>query len=701
MNDHRSARPAPRPLHIATLAALGAFTATTAAADLTLNPVVVTGSRSEAQSFDLPYSIDVVDSAQIGEGQLKVNASEALAGVPGIVVQNRQNYAQDLQISSRGYGSRSAFGVRGIKLISDGIPASTPDGQGQVATFNLDTAERIEVLRGPFSTVYGNGSGGVIQLFSRDGQGAPSASGGVMAGSWDTYKVDVGAEGEAGGLGYVLDVSRFDTNGYRDHSGATRDQSFGKLTFHPDEASKLSLIASSLEQNDTKDPLGLTWSTFQSDPRAVEASAVTFNTRKSIDHMQGGMNYERRIGAGTLQVNAYAGKRSVIQYLSIPAFVQASPTHSGGVVDFYRDFQGLGVRWIHKLALGPGELTLTGGLDYDRSEDDRQGYQNFIGATLGVKGALRRDETDTVTSTDPYVQATWQLGKWGLQAGLRHSHVKFEVDDDYLANGNDGGEVSYRKTTPAIGVTYQLSPSANLYASAARGYETPTLGELSYSSASGSFSFDLKPARSVQLEAGAKAFLGDNTRLNLAVFQIRTDDELVVATSSGGRTSYTNAASTLRQGVEIALDSELTRQLRGRLAYTLLRAIYDDDFTSRGTPVAEGRRLPGVPASSLFGELAWKPMNGLGAAVEMVYRSRVFVEDTNSARVAPSYTIFNLRLVAEQRVGQWKLAEMLRVDNIFDRSYIGSVIVGDGNGRYYEPGPGASVYGGLSARYTF
>ena len=695
----RRPRFTPRPL---LLALLPVFAGSAAAADTAvLNPVVVTGSRAEAASFDLPYSIDVVDSRTISEGQLGVNASEALAGVPGLVVQNRNNYAQDLQISSRGFGTRAAFGVRGIKLITDGIPASTPDGQGQAATFNLDTAERIEVLRGPFSTVYGASSGGVIQLFSRDGKGAPSLKAGVTAGSWGTSKIELGAEGEVGSTGYLLNTSRFDSNGFRDHSAVTRDQAFGKLTFHPDADSTLRLTVSSLAQHDTQDPLGLKWETFKRDPRAVESNATTFNTRKSIDHVQGGVQYARQFGAGRLELNAYTGTRSVIQYLSIPTFVQAPATHSGGVVDFERNFHGLGARWIHTLAAGPGELTLTGGIDYDRSEDDRKGYENFIGSTLGVKGALRRDEVDTVTSLDPYVQAAWKLGDVTLQAGLRHSHVEYEVEDAYLSNGDGSGEVSYRKTTPAVGVLWAVSPTLNLYASAARGFETPTITEMSYAASGGGFNFDLKPATSVQYELGAKAFLSDDTRLNAAIFQIRTDDELVVASASGGRTVYDNAAKTLRQGMELALDSDFAEHWRARLAVTWLRAIYDGAFTNGSRSVDDGARMPGIPAASAFGEIVWRPRQDLSAALETQYRSKVYVEDSNSDRPAPAYTIFNLRLTAEQKMGPWKFSEMVRLDNLFDRTYIGSVIVGDGNGRYYEPGSGFGWFAGVSARYAF
>ncbi|MCB1907475.1 MAG: TonB-dependent receptor [Rhodocyclaceae bacterium] len=669
--------------------------------DLTLKPVTVTGSRAEASSFEQPFSIDVVGRDAIRQGQLGVNASESLVAVPGLVIQNRQNYAQDLQISSRGFGARSAFGVRGIKLIADGIPASTPDGQGQVATFNLDMAERIEVLRGPFSSVYGNSSGGVIQLFTRDGEAPTKLSGRLVGGSFSTTKIELGAEGALGSGGYLVDVSRFDTDGYRDHSAATRDQAFAKITLHPGRDSKLTLVANGLRQDDTEDPLGLTWETFQTDPAGVESSALAFDTRKDIEHGQGGVSYERRLAAGRLQFSAYAGTRSVMQVLAIPAFVQASPTHSGGVVDFDRSFHGLAGRWIHELALADGKLTLTAGADYDRSEDDRQGYENFIGGTLGVRGALRRDETDTVTSLDPYVQLAWARGPLTVQAGLRHSHVEFDVDDDFLANGDDGGSVSYRKTTPAVGVAYAIGPAVNIYASAARGFETPTLGELSYSGEDGGFGFDLEAARSTQFELGAKALVGDATRIDAAVFRIRTQDELVVASSLGGRTAFQNAAETLREGVELAIDSEWSHSLRARAALTQLRAIYSDSFSAGNTTIDEGRRIPGIPRTTAFAELAWKPTGGLTLAAEGFYRGRVFVEDSNTEQAAPSYAILNLRLSAEQQSGHWQVEQMLRVDNLFDRQYIGSVIVGDRNGRFYEPGTGIAWYAGIGTRYVF
>ena len=683
---------------------------------LELDPSVVSGSRSISSSFDLPYSVDAISREQISDGQLGINASEALSRVPGLVVQNRQNYAQDLQISSRGFGARSAFGVRGIKLISDGIPASMPDGQGQAATFNLDTAERIEVLRGPFSAIYGNHSGGVIQLFSKDGQNPPSVELNVTGGSFGTSKVDLTAQGQAGGIGYVLDGSRFRTDGFRDHSAATREQAFGKITVKPNADSKLTIVANSLHQGNTQDPLGVTWATFAANPRAGEIDttdtqnpkrtfAERYNTRKSIDHQQIGATYEQAFGDDRLHVTVYGGNRDVIQYQAFNKGFQAPPKHSGGVVDFKRQFYGIDTNWLHVNQLAGGKLSTTIGIDYGRSSDDRTGYENFIGNSFGVKGKLRRDEQDVVSSLDPYLQMEWQSGPWLLSAGVRYSKMKVEVNDHFLSNGNDSGSLEFSHTTPVLGLLYKLTPNVNVYASAARGFEAPTLNELFYSGLGGGFNYQLKPATSTNLEAGVKARISNNTQVNAAVFQIKTNDELVVdgQNSGNGRTSYINASKTLRQGMEISLDSNLPYGFTAKVALSSLHAVYDQAFkTTSGTTVREGSRLPGIPSANLFAELAWKDtLDRFGAALESVASNQVYAEDSNSEKPAPGYTVFNARFNAKQNVGNWRFKEFARLNNLFDKTYVGSVIVGDSNKRYYEAAPGRNWLLGVSAQYSF
>jgi len=357
------------------------------------------------------------------------------------------------------------------------------------------------------------------------------------------------------------------------------------------------------------------------------------------------------------------------------------------------------LRWLQPVASLPGAFEWIAGIDYDQSKDDRQGYENFIGGQLGVKGRLRRNESDKVQSLDPYLQANWQLGDFHLQAGVRHNALKVKVDDRYLANGDDSGSRRFRKATPAVGLLYAFTPELHGYFSAGRGFETPTLGEMAYAP-TGGFNLGLSPSTSTQLETGLKAQLG-RTQLNAALFQIKTTDEITVASNNGGRTSYQNATRTLRRGLELSINSELTDNLSGQLAYTRLSATYDRDFIAGGNLIRKGRHLPGVAEQTLYAELAFRPQEGATLALEGFFRSKLYVEDSNQQKAAPGYSQFNLRGRLEQTLGRLTFGQTLRVDNLAGKQAIGSVIVGQAQGRYYEPAPKRTVYAGLDVAFRF
>ncbi|MFT4045167.1 MAG: TonB-dependent receptor plug domain-containing protein, partial [Solimonas sp.] len=282
--------------------------------------VVVTATRAPAAAFDVPASIDVIDGDRLHDDTLAVNLSEGLADVAGLLARDRQNYAQDTQLSIRGFGTRSAFGIRGLRLYADGIPASQPDGQGQISHFNLASAGRVEVLRGPFSALYGNSSGGVIQLFTADGT-VPTLYGGFAGGSFDTYRENIGASGTLGVAqvngDYNVAFSNFETEGFRDHSAAERRSFNGKLNLKVGDGGKLTLLLNTVNIPGAQDPLGLTRAQFEANPRGVAPVAEQFNTRKSVQQSQGGAIYEQDVGGGnTFRVMTYLGQRDVTQYLA-------------------------------------------------------------------------------------------------------------------------------------------------------------------------------------------------------------------------------------------------------------------------------------------------------------------------------------------------------------------------------------------------
>lgn len=465
---------------------LAGLLSSTAVAQTELDPITVTATRTPEPSFDVPASVDGVPGAAFNTDTLGVNLSEGLSAVPGLIARNRQNYAQDLQISIRAFGARSTFGIRGVRLYLDGIPATQPDGQGQVSHFNLATAERVEVLRGPFSALYGNSSGGVIQLFTADGSEHPQLTFGTAAGSYGTWRANLVASGKSDigsqAFDYNLGYTRFETDGFRDHSAAERDSLNGKLNLQVGTAGRLTLLLNVFASPDTQDPLGLTRAQFEEDPSQATAVATQFNTRKSVDQSQGGAVYEHRLGdAHTLRLLGYGGRRQIEQYLAIPPGPQGNPTHSGGVIDLDSGYAGLDARWSWRTRLARRPLSLTLGLSYDDLRQERRGYENFVGEQLGVRGARRRDETNDVYDFDQYLQAGWAFSeRWTALAGLRHSRVKFESDDQYVTDDNpdDSGSTDYARTTPVGGLMYRHSPVLHLYAAYGTGFETPTLVEL-------------------------------------------------------------------------------------------------------------------------------------------------------------------------------------------------------------------------------
>lgn len=680
-----------------------------------LPTVTVTATRVAEPSFDVPASIDLIE---IGDG-LGVNLSESLPAVAGLIARDRQNYAQDTQISIRGFGARSTFGIRGVRLLLDGIPATQPDGQGQVSHFNLASAARVEVLRGPFSTLYGNSSGGVIQLFTADGTEQPQISGGIAGGSFGTWRSSIGTRGSAGIADYNLDYTHFETDGFRDHSEARRESFNGKLNFQLTGSSRLTLLLNSFSSPDTQDPLGLTREQFDADPSQAAAVATQFNTRKSADQTQGGAIYEIQLSEEhSLRVLGYYGNREVQQFLAIPAGPQGSPRHSGGVVDLDTDYGGVDARWSWRTQLLAQPFTLVAGLNWDDLSQQRRGYENFVGEQLGVQGALRRDETDDVYDFDQYLQANWQFAsRWSLLAGLRHSQIEFESDDHYIAptcpdpaqNCDDSGRADYSATVPVVGMMFRHSPALHLYASYGKGFETPTFAELAYRPDGGSgLNFGLEAAKSNNAEVGAKLRLREHTQAQLAVFQANTDEEIVVATNSGGRSTYRNVGRTRRQGAEVSLDSALAQRLRLQLAYTWLDATVRESYlgctgtpcTTPSTEIAAGSRLAGVPESNLYAALRWGGATGWHAGLNGSYVSAVPVNDANSES-APSYELVGIDGGYVFDLPRWRIRSYLAIDNLFDSDYIGSVIVNDGNGRYYEPGPGRSVLAGLAFDWKY
>lgn len=673
------------------------------AQDITVLPTLhVEATRTDTTYLQTPASVFRIDAPQV-DNSSQVNLTEVVKGIPSLQIRNRENYAQDLQLSMRGFGARSTFGVRGIRLYVDGIPATMPDGQGQTSNIDLSSLDHVEVLTGPFSSLYGNSSGGTILTSTKEGQGKDSIELSYSGGSHDKSRAGLVLQGGAKDTNepsYVISSSYFDTDGYREHSGAEKVLNNAKLSWNLDDGSKINWVTNYVKIH-ADDPQGLTHDQWNANPKQQVPFLKQFNVRKDIEQTQTGVTWSKPINdKNELYAVAYLGNRQVTQYQSIPKSTQdASVNHAGGVIDFERNYYGADFRWTGKELLP--NTTVSVGVALDTMDEDRKGFENFNlvngQPSYGVKGNLRRDEDNTLWNIDPYLQASWQfLPTWRLDTGVRYSNVHYKSEDRYLSNGDDSDKTDYDKVLPSAALSWQILPELMAYVSYAKGFETPTFTEMAYrpDGLSG-FNFGLTASTSDTYETGLKSqnHLGDFT---LAVFQTKTKDDIVSAGNSNGRSTFRNADKTLREGVEFAWNKKLWRDLTATASYTYLDATFDADIPASGSiaQISSGNAIPGIAKNQAYASLAWQPSHGLYGGVDVQYMDKVYVNDTNSD-AAPSYSVTSANVGYAWVMGDWKVNSFARVDNLFDKNYAGSVIVNDGNGRYFEPADGRNWSAGL------
>ena len=657
-----------------------------------LDEVVISVSGYEQKILDTAASVNVVTSSQIHNGQAEDNLSEPLNRVPGIFALNRQNYAQDLQISSRGFGANSTFGTRGIRLYVDNIPGTVADGQGQISHIDLPSTERIEVIRGPFSVLYGNSSGGVISVFSEDGGPKNNIQPYFELGSYSQRKAGIKASGLYKNTNYLFDVGDFHTDGYRVHSAADRFNANSKIKFRPVSDSVITFVANNVNLS-AQDPLGLTAAQLAANPKQAGNNAISQNTRKTVLQTQTGFTIDTRIDQkNQLLFTPYYGQRHVTQFLAAT---------NNGVIDLKRDFYGMDSKWIHKDQLIGMPLTFVGGVDFNENDDQRQTYQN----NGGIQGALGQTYRMSAKNFDQYAHIDWRLlERLALNFGARNSQTNLSsISNNPSLNNTSSGSHAYQALTSMVSLQYYLSEVSNVYVSYGSSFDTPTLNQVTYNSSFTGSNFGLNAATTKQVEIGFKSKLSKSAQIIFALFNANTSNDIVVGASSLGRTSFTNAPKTNRQGIEASAQFILPHQFELNMAYTLLNATVKEAYLNNNAYVLSGNRIPGVPNQGLFSELLWvKPNKSIEAAVEARVNGSMAVNDINSPSMATGYAVLNLRTMFRQEIaGGWSLSQFFRINNILNRSYVGSVIVNQTSSQFYEPAPTRNWLVGAKANYQF
>lgn len=656
---------------VASVAAATETSATLASASVAVDEVIVVNQSQPRSGAETPAAVSNLDVSEQPAG-LRIDAAELLNGLAGVQADSRANYAQDTRITLRGFGARSAFGVRGVILQLDGIPLSMPDGQAQTSSILLDEPANVQVIRGPLATIYGNSAGGIIQWFSerpRDQQLRVDLMAGANATQRQYLQGDYVSERSA----VRLVGARFRTDGPRQHNQAERDQL--ALRWYYDITDTVEMIVRADDNNAPllQDPGSLTPADWQADSEQTFAGAERFNTRKAIHHQQLSLSLRSTEG---WHFNAWRGWRDVMQYLPFPGSETRS---SGAVIDLRRSFSGIDASydWAWN-----DSLQTTFGAHLAEQSDRRFGYVNDFGA----RGDVRRNELGEVTQTALYSLTDWQLNSnWSVTAGLRYSDVEFAVDDYFILpdNPDDSGTQRQHAWSWSLGVNYALSEQWRLFAARGHGFETATLTELAYSNTETGLNTTLGPATNDQWELGVR---WQNSRLQgqLSGFSIDTTDEIVVDQNIDGRTTYTNAGLTERYGVELELTWQLAEQWDWRTSATWLTAQY-----------ANGDRLPGVAEKAAYSQLNWRYTAAQRLSLITEFRGDIAATDDNGV-IAPNHTLWHLNWRGEYVIASWQVNPWLHIHNITDTEYVGSVVVNQGNGRAFEPGTGRELQVGVS-----
>lgn len=662
-------------------------------------PPVVTVTRDVGRSpLELPYAITSLRPDTLAPGQTHTFVEQTLSYLPGVTVANRSNPSQDTRISIRGFGARSQFGARSIRILRDGMPLTLPDGQTPIDYIDLESVGRVEAIRGAASALYGNASGGVLDLKSVEPPTVPfAAQARVFGGSAGSRRFTALAAGTASNVGYEANVGRTMSDGNRRFAEQRLTNAFVRARTSV-AGTDLSFVGMGLDMPLAQNPGALSRAQWDADPTQADTLSVQKRARKEVRQMQLGLSARRAVfGMGEFAAQVYGGTRTLFNPLTF------------AVVGIDRGQGGAGLRLTVPTTIGTVVNRFSIGADGQWMNDARKNWANCNNVarvtatcpTIGVEqGNLSLDQREIVTSAGPYIRDEIELGRWRATVGVRADRMRFELKDSYLADSrDDSGVRTMGAVSPMIGLSARLSPVHAVYFNVASAFETPTTTELgNQSDGSAGLNRELEPQFSTTYEIGAKGLVLGRVQYDVALFNADIRDELIpfATTSSAGRMFYRNAGRTRRQGAEVLLMTDVGR-VTINSAYSLSHFRFREFQTA--TANNDGNAIPGIPEHQLqLGATARFGMQYIVA--EMAAKSKVWANDANAA-AAPGFAVFNLRTGGMTG----RLSPVVAVQNVFDTRYVGSVAVNAAGGsvavtKFYEPASRRTFYLGLSATTT-
>jgi iron complex outermembrane receptor protein len=657
-----------------------------------LEEIVVTATRIPTGLVNLPFAVGSVGRDEIQRGRQQLGLDEVLVAVPGLFFQNRYNFAQDLRIAIRGFGARANFGIRGIRIFADDIPLTLPDGQGSVDAIDLGSAQQIDVIRGPFSAVYGSASGGVINIRTEDGPETPFLSGRLNLGSYDYRQGQMKAGGQAGNLNWLANFSATSLDGYRHHASYKSRLLNSKFRYDFDDTASLTVVVNAVDSPTADDPGGLNAREVAEDRRQAAPRNLFYNAGESLDQQTLGLVFRKQIGDNQeLMLRNYYVWRDFNNRLPF----DINSNGQGGSVDLGRRFYGLGGSYGWTSTIGGRDNHFMVGLDYDAQRDHRRRFAN----NQGVLGELTTNQDEDVTTTGIYIQDVLSFtDSAALTLGGRFDDVDYKVSD--RTQGGGSGQRSFNEFSPMAGINWAVRDTVNLYGNISSSFDPPATTELANPDGPTGFNQDLESQTATNYEIGVKGLLTGRLRYELALFHIDVKGEIVPYELEGsGQSFFQNAGKSTHDGLEAALSMELAPGLMGTATYTWSDFTYDE-FQGVNGEVYDGNRIPGIPEHLFNLDLSWTHSSGFYAGWDLLCVGKFYADNANAV-ATDGYMVSNLRAGFRWTRAHWVFEPFIGVNNLFDRDYMGNVRLNAAFGRYYEPAPERNLYAGLSLRYGF
>ena len=649
-----------------------------------LAPYIVKSTRMESVLMEVPQALSLLDPVSLHRGSQQITLDESLWAVPGVFILNPYNYAQDTRIAIRGFGARADFGIRGIQLLVDGVPATTPDGQGEVDGLDLGSAGSIEVLRGPSAVFYGAASGGAFLVQTEDPPEIPFLETRLSVGNdgYRHYQLKTGHQSHS--VGHLLSGAYLESRGYRNHSETENFRLNGKAVWDFPGNRYLQVVFNAIDFPLQNDPGGLTLGVALANPRQARARNELYGSGESVRQ---GVQYQ-----GATCQSSFV---SLSFHYTRRDFANRLPFESGGQVSFLRNYYGARMQYRQERESG----LLSMGLDMGLQDDHRKNFDNLE----GERGPLVLDQDEEVFSAGAFAYYEHRLGpSWKITTALRHDVVRFDVSDRLLVNGDDSGQITFEETTPSLSFSWLPSPDLIVYGGLSRSFETPTTTEFDNPGGDGfNTGLDVQTARGAEL--GARWRLAGNrvqVFFDASLFTIKIDNALVPyeLPQFPDREFYRNAGSSTRRGAELAMELDLPAGFSARASYTWSGFSYDR-FLAGGNDFS-GNRIPGIPRHFGDIEIEYQAGSGFFARWRTRFVGSLMADDANSERTS-GYSLTDVRVGWRWIRGRLEVEPFLSINNLFEQTYFANIRINAFGGRYYEPAPGRFLHGGIRLRYDF